>query len=116
MCAAELRWDGKPSRIVQNGTVSTVPYRHAVSLVSRGLATWAEEPQESPVKPVKAKRVQKFIAPVLPERTARVGDVLPDLPESAYGPDAVPLEPIVSAPTKSAEGVQTGYEPSPSDP
>lgn len=41
-------------------------------------------------------------APVLPERTAVPGEPLPELPEEAYGPDAVPLDPPDFAPLEDA--------------
>ncbi|MFM9590715.1 hypothetical protein ACKI16_29435 [Streptomyces scabiei] len=41
-------------------------------------------------------------APVLPEREAVPGEPLPELPESAYGPDAVPLPPPDFAPLDDA--------------
>lgn len=81
----EPRWGGELVDVVQNGVLITVRYRHAVSLISRGMATWAPAPQKAPDRPQETRR-------------------------------RAPKAKSVSAPTKSAEGVQTGYEPSPTDP
>lgn len=98
MSAAELRWDGPLVAIVQGGVTKSVTYRHAVSLVSRGLATWApvEEPKKAPSKREKA-----------PQKPAQqTAD-----PEGARLPSVPQTEPTVSNPATGAEVDQAGYEP-----
>lgn len=45
---------------------------------------------------------QAWVPPVLPLVEGRPGEPLPELPESAYGPDAVPLDPPDFAPLDDA--------------
>jgi len=55
-----------------------------------------------------ADTVQDAAPPVLPEREAVPGEPLPELPESAYGPDSVPLPPPDFAPLEDAPADDQG--------
>lgn len=57
-----------------------------------------------------APDVQEWTPPVLPLIEGRPGEPLPDLPETAYGPDAVPLPPPDFAPLEDAPAGDEGDE------
>lgn len=102
MSVAESRWDGRPVQILRAGVVETVTYRHAVSLVSRGIAVWHAPKTE------KQKTQKPRPAPVsAPQKPAQdTGG-----PETATVPSVPQTEPTVSSPPKRVEADQAGYEP-----
>ncbi|MXM67062.1 hypothetical protein GR925_27435 [Streptomyces sp. HUCO-GS316] len=63
-----------------------------------------------------ADTVHDAAPPVLPEREAIPGEPLPELPESAYGPDSVPLPPPDFAPLEDAPADDQGPASDGSDP
>jgi hypothetical protein len=67
-------------------------------------------PSEDAVTGTPAPAAEEWAPPVLPEREAVPGEPLPELPETAYGPDAVALPPPDFAPLEDAPADGEGDE------